>query len=148
MDFLVDTNVLVYRHDPRDGRKQKRAVELMREGLRSGRARVAHQGILEFVAAVTRPIGGQASLLSWQEARREAEGLVEQFPVLYPDEEVVRMALRGQAAYQLSWFDAHMWAIAERYGVGLLYSEDFQHQRRYGKVHVLDPFREAARDIR
>jgi predicted nucleic acid-binding protein len=50
-------------------------------------------------------------------------------------------ALRGAAAYQLSWFDAHLWAYAEHYGLNLLYSEDFQHDRLYGSVRVVNPFR-------
>ncbi len=33
MSALVDTNVLVYRHDPRDPGKQRVARELLREGL-------------------------------------------------------------------------------------------------------------------
>ena len=59
---------------------------------------------------------------------------------LYPNESIVRLALRGAAAYQLSWFDAHMWAYAEHYGMNELYSEDFQHDRVYGSVHVINPF--------
>ena len=31
-----------------------------------------------------------------------------QFPVIYPDDAVLRTALRRAAAYGLSWFDAHM----------------------------------------
>jgi predicted nucleic acid-binding protein len=61
--------------------------------------------------------------------------------VLYPVEAVVRMALRGAAAYQLSWFDAHMWAYAEVYGLRELWSEDFQHDRMYGSVRAVNPFR-------
>jgi predicted nucleic acid-binding protein len=52
----------------------------------------------------------------------------------------VRTAVRGCALYQLSWFDAHLWAYAEHYGLSTLYSEDFQHDRLYGTVRVLDPF--------
>ncbi|MFN8149613.1 MAG: hypothetical protein U0R24_00605 [Solirubrobacterales bacterium] len=37
MPALVDTNVLVYRYDGRDLRKQQRATEvLLREGVRTG----------------------------------------------------------------------------------------------------------------
>lgn len=61
--------------------------------------------------------------------------------MLYPDRELVRIALRGAAAYQLSWFDAHMWAYAERFGLGQLLSEDFEHGRVYGSVEAVDPFR-------
>lgn len=141
MAWLADTNVLVYRHDPRFPAKQKRARELLREGLASGEARVPHQAIIEFVAATTRPLTkGGPSLLEPAAARREAEELVNLFPVLYPNEEVLRLALRGAAAYQLNWFDANLWAYAEHHGLRVLYSEDFEHGRTYGSVRVVDPF--------
>ena len=60
--------------------------------------------------------------------------------VLYPNEAVVRLALRGAAAYTLNWFDAHMWAYAEHYGLETLVSEDFQPERLYGTVKVVNPF--------
>ena len=60
--------------------------------------------------------------------------------MLYPTEDVVRTALRGAAAYQLERFDAHLWAYAEVYGLDELLSEDFQHDRLYGTVRVVNPF--------
>lgn len=42
-----------------------------------------------------------------------------------PSEALVRLAFRGAAAYQLSWFDSHLWANAEHYGLDQLISEDF-----------------------
>ena len=141
MAALVDTNVLVYRFDPRFPAKQRRATELLREGLKSDQLRLPHQAIVEFVAAVSRPRGRGAALLLEAEARREAEELLSQFVVLYPTDNLVRTALRGAAAYQLSWFDAHLWAYAEEYGLPELLSEDFQHGRMYGTVRITDPFR-------
>jgi hypothetical protein len=49
--------------------------------------------------------------------------------------------LRATVAYQLSWFDAHMWAYAETNGLKEILSEDFQHGRRYGGVRTTDPFK-------
>ena len=43
-------------------------------------------------------------------------------------------------SYQLSWFDAHLWAYAETFGVPELLSEDFEHGRIYGSVRVINPF--------
>jgi predicted nucleic acid-binding protein len=136
---LIDTNILVYRVDPRDGRKQEIAERLLREGVSNGSIRVPHQSVLEFVAASTRPLPGGA-LLTPDVARREAEELLSIFDILYPNEGVVRTALRGAAAYQLSWFDAHLWAYAEHYGLDRLYSEDYQHDRLYGRVRIINPF--------
>ena len=135
MAALIDTNVLVYRFDPRFPEKQERATELLRAGLRADSIRVPHQAIVEFVPATTRQ-----PLLSLEDARREAEEMLLQFTVLYPNEDVVRTAVRGAAAYQLSWFDAHMWAFAEVYGLDELFSEDFQHDRQYGSVRAVNPF--------
>ncbi len=140
MAALVDTNVLVYRVDPRDPRKQQIATETLRRGIAEGSLRVPHQAIVEFLAAVTRPLAGGVPLLPAAEAHREAEELLSQFDILYPNDALVRLAIRGWAAYQLSWFDAHLWAYAEHFGLGELISEDFQHERLYGTVRTVDPF--------
>jgi predicted nucleic acid-binding protein len=137
---LVDTNVLVYRYDPRFPARQRRATEVLRRGLKEQSLRIPHQAIIEFVAAVTRPLGKAPPLLEPLVALREAEELLSQFDVLYPNEEVVRTALRGAAAYRLSWFDAHLWAYAEHFGLEELLSEDFQHGHLYGSVRVRNPF--------
>lgn len=140
MASLVDTNILVYRFDPRFPEKQRLATDLLRRGLVNNSVRVPHQAIVEFVAAVTRPPGKGPPLLNATDARIEAEEFLMQFEVLYPNEELLRLALRGAAAYQLSWFDAHLWAYAEHYGLEELLSEDFQDGRLYGTVTVRNPF--------
>ncbi len=140
MVALVDTNILVYRFDPRDLRKQRIATDLLRQGIAGGSVVIAHQAIIEFYAAVTRSSRGSAPLLDRTDATRETEELVLQFSVIYPSAEIIRAALRGCAAYDLSWFDALMWAHAETHGIRELVSEDFQHGRAYGTVRVRNPF--------
>lgn len=142
MASLVDTNLLVYRFDARDPVKQRRAREVLRDGLQDDSLVLAHQCILEFVAAVSQPredLGG-APLLPLADARHEAEELLAEYPVLYATREVVLTALRGMAAYGLSWFDAHLWAYAEVYGAEEILSEDFTHGRHYGSVRAVNPF--------
>jgi len=136
---LVDTNVLVYRFDGRFPAKQKRATEVLRRGIAENSVRVPHQAIVEFIAAVTRPIRGHG-ILSLADALREAEELLKQFTVLYPNEAILRNAIRGCAAYQLNWFDAHLWSYAEHYGLEEILTEDLQHDRLYGSVRVVNPF--------
>ncbi len=139
MAALIDTNVLVYRFDRRFPAKQKVAAEILRRGIAGESVRVPHQAIVEFVSAVTRPVRGHV-ILQASDALREAEEMLRQFPVLYPNETILREALRGCAAYQLNWFDAHMWAYAEYYGLAEIFSEDFQHDRLYGTVRAVNPF--------
>ena len=137
---LVDTNVLVYRVDPRDAAKQRRATDILRSGIAEESLRIAYQAVIEFYSAVTRSLSGRGPLLSMADARRETEELLSLFPIVYPNESVVRTALRGMAAYQLSWFDALMWAHAEEFGLTKLLSEDFEPDRLYGTVRIVSPF--------
>ncbi len=146
MASLVDTNVLVYCFDPRDRHKQRIAEGVLRDGLRDDSLVLPHQAIVELIPALCKPraeLDGEG-LLSAVEAGIVAESLMDQFAVVYPTQEVLVTALRGAAAYSLSWFDAHLWAYAEVFGLPEILSEDFAHGRRYGSVRVRDPFLAAA----
>ena len=139
MASLVDTNILVYCFDSRALAKRAAARELLRRGAAEKTIRVPHQALIEFVSVVTRSVRG-TPLLPLQEATQQAEGFMAEFPVLYPNDQLFRAALRGMAAYNLSWFDAHLWAYAEHYGIPEILSEDFEHGRMYGTVTMRNPF--------
>jgi predicted nucleic acid-binding protein len=137
---LVDTNILVYCFDYRESAKRAAAREVLRRGALDRLIRVPHQALVEFVSVVTRGRAMGIPLLSWEEATRQVEGFMVEFPVLYPNEYVLRTALRGMAAYRLAWYDAHLWAYAEHYGIPEILSEDFEHGRWYGTVRIRNPF--------
>lgn len=147
MPSLVDTNILVYRVDPRDPAKQRRATALLEAGIADRSLILAHQSVIEFVAAATRPQRGKGNppLLPLAEALVEAEQLIAQFDVLYPTRDVLVTAMRGAATYGLPWFDAQIWAVAEVHGLPEILSEDFQHGRHYGRVRAMNPFLAATR---
>jgi predicted nucleic acid-binding protein len=136
---LIDTNILGYRFDSRFANKQKIATGILRRGILEDSVRLPHQAIVEFIAAVSRPIRGHM-ILKQADALREAEEFLKQFTVLYPNEAILRLAIRGCAAYQLNWFDAHLWSYAEHYGMAEILTEDFQHDRLYGTVRIVNPF--------
>jgi predicted nucleic acid-binding protein len=137
---LVDTNILVYRCDARDPAKRNIASDILRAGAASNELRLPHQAMVEFVNVVTKARSGGQPLLPPEEAWRQAEDLLNEFPVLYPNESVFRTALLGMPAYRFSWYDAHIWAYAEHYGLSEILSEDFEHGRRYGTVRIRNPF--------
>lgn len=89
---------------------------------------------------MTWPLLRGRPLLEPDEARREAEEFLGQFAVLYPNESVLRLATRGASAYRLGWFDANLWAHAERFGLREILSEDFEHDRLYGSACAVTPF--------
>ena len=149
MASLVDTNVLVYCYDGRFPDKQRVAHDLLRSGLVSGEVVLPHQALVDLVAAAARPqksLAG-ASLLSPEDARREAESLAAPVSRDLPGRGMFRAALQGAAAYQLSWSDAHLWACAEVHGLEEIISEDFEHGRHYGSVRAVGPFLAAAGSV-
>ena len=79
----------VYRFDPRFPEKQRIATELLREGIRQDSLRVPQQAVVEFVAAVTRPLPGSGSLLTPEDARRECDFNL-RFPVVLPRGRLIR----------------------------------------------------------
>jgi len=143
---LVDTNILVYRFDPRFPAKQALATDLLRQGIAEQSLVLPYQALIEFVAAVTRPIAENQSLLSVEDAYREVEDMLMQFPVIFPTENTLRTALRGAALYKMSWCDSLIWAYADERGCDLLLSEDFQDGRLYGRVKVHNPFHHAVHE--
>ena len=74
------------------------------------------------------------------DALREAEDLLGIFTVLYPTEAMLRNAMRACAAYQMSWYDAHLWSYADHYAIPEILSEDFEHNRRIGGIRIVNPF--------
>lgn len=96
MAALVDANILVYRFDGRFPKEQKIAVALLGRGIIEDSVRLPHQAIVEFVVAVTRPIRGY-TILKPADALREAEEFLHQFAGLYPNEAILRDAVRGCA---------------------------------------------------
>jgi predicted nucleic acid-binding protein len=143
---LIDTNILVYRFDPRDPEKQHVANEVLRKGQATGTLVVPYQALIEFVAAVVRPrpkLGG-APLMPRETALLQLERFMLQFDVVWPDMNVLRTAIHGAAMYGLPWFDALLWAHAEAHGIPQIVSEDFEHGRHYGRTRVVNPFLAAA----
>lgn len=140
MAAIVDTNILVYRYDPRDLRKQRIVIELLRRGVAEQSIRIPYQAIVEFYAVMTRRGRNGVPLLDHAVATRETDEILVDFEVLYPTEEIIRAALYAIVAYQLSWWDALIWAYAEVNGLTEILAEDFQHGRLYGRIRVRNPF--------
>lgn len=140
MAGVVDTNILVYAYDKRDPEKRSHARDFLKRGIEERSLFISHQTLVEFVSVVSRPLRPQGQrLMSLEEAITQAEALLDIFPILYPTEGVLRLALRGMATYRLPWFDAHMWAYAEFYGLSPLYTEDFEPGTRIGTVEIVNP---------
>jgi len=129
----------VYAHDPRDRRKQERALEVLDRLIPNGQAVLSVQCLTEFFQAVRHRI---PEPLRPEEALAQVERFVRVCHVLDLTPMVVIDGCRGSDSYSLSLWDALIWATAKLNQVPFVLSEDFQDGILLEGVRFLNPFSE------
>ena len=81
------------------------------------------------------------------EAYRWVEYHQRLFPVVTADESDLAVAVRAVEHHGLSFWDAMLWATAQRAGCRMLFSEDLQDGHRLGDVLFVNPFDPANRKL-
>ncbi len=137
VDFLLDTNILVYAHDPRDAIKQERALRVLNQVIGTGRAVLSAQCLSEFFAVATRRL---PEPLTPAEARTQLERFVRACRVVDVTAAVVLEGCRGVEAHGMSLWDALIWAAAKLNQVPCILTEDAEHGRFLEGVRFLNPF--------
>lgn len=133
---FVDSNVLVYAHDSGAGERHAMARDLVLQLWRDRAGVISTQVLQETYVNLrykaARPI-----------AADEAGELVSEYlawDVIVNDGASVVEAIRLEARYQISFWDALIVAAANAGGVATLLSEDLSHGQLYGAVTVRNPF--------
>jgi len=135
--YFLDTNILIYRFDDRDLRKQKIATDLMWEGLRFRKAVISYQVIQEFYNTMLRRF---PSVLTPEDSEQYLSKVFRRFLTVNSSAELFGQALRLHSRYKLSWYDSLIVAAAIEAKCDLLYTEDLQHGQRFGNLVVTNPF--------
>ena len=133
---LVDTNVLVYAHDPADAAKQQRAIAVLAALAEAGAGCFSSQVLAEFYWSVTR---GRRPLLTPEEAGAQVDRLCAGWPVLAVTASIVSEATAGVRHHRFSYWDAQLWATARLNQVAVVLSEDFASGSRVGGVRFVNP---------
>jgi predicted nucleic acid-binding protein len=134
---LIDTNILVYAHDPLEGEKAARAIEVLDKLQAAQEGRLSAQCLAEFFVVATR---GESSLLSLDEATQQINLLAQSFQTLDVTPMIVLEASRGVREYQFSCWDAQIWATARLNQIPIILAEDFQPGSSFEGVRFLNPF--------
>lgn len=129
---FFDTNVLLYLLSG-DDTKADRAEALIADG-----GVVSVQVLNEFAAVASRKLR-----MAWPEVREILAQVRAVCRVVPLDVETHEGGLNLAERWRLAFYDAVIVASALRAGCSVLYSEDFQHGRVFGKhLTVRNPFRE------
>ncbi|MBI3942649.1 MAG: PIN domain-containing protein [Chloroflexi bacterium] len=134
---LVDTNVLVYVYDRSEPVKQQRALETLDSLLSAGIGVVSTQVLAEFFVAVTRRLTAPLTVV---EAYTRLENLLQVWPVVAMSDLTVLEAARGVRDYQMSFWDAQIWAAARLNQITIILSEDFNPGAVMEGVRFINPF--------
>jgi len=135
--YFLDTNVVVYSVDLTSPLKRRRARELVTDGTTSKLGVISYQVVQEFVNVAMRKFQSAVAKTDLEEFLRGVlfpMMAVPSSPWLFLD------ALRLHDRDQLSWYDALIVAAAIQGRCRILYSEDLQHERRFGDLVIQDPF--------
>ena len=133
LDF-IDSNVVVYANDGRDVVKQKCALALIGDAIRSGNGVVSTQVLQEYANVALGKLGQRQDVVLRQLALLERLQVVPQTPAL------VRRAVELHGLYGIAFWDAAIVAAAESRGCNRILSEDFNAGQFYGGVVVANPF--------
>jgi predicted nucleic acid-binding protein len=139
--YFVDSNLLLYYVDPLDAGKQTRAAEWLEALWKTGAGCLSWQVLHEFYWNAVRKMG-----LEPARAREIVEDLVHWKPV-DTTFGLIQKAWYWTDSAQVTHWDALILAAAQRSGARYLLSEDFQSNRYYDEILVLNPFDHAASDF-
>lgn len=135
---LIDANVFVYAYDPADPVKHDKAIRLIDEVSRSGNLVLSAQVLNELAWTLLRK--GAAFGLSMKDVREIIDDIALSARILPVTPDLTLTALEVGVPQGLSFWDALIWAVADRYGIPTIYTEDFQDGRTVEGVRFVNPF--------
>ena len=134
--FFLDTNIFVYMFDARAAQKAEKARRLIKEAVSTRKGVVSQQVVQEFFNLAFRKFQPAMTLA-------EAEDYLSTMfqPLLVVQSvQTYKEALQLHSRYRLPWYDSMIVAAARESGCEILYTEDFQHEQRFGELRVKNPF--------
>jgi len=134
--FLVDSNVLIYAHDPRDKTKQQQAFDVLDYLIKRRSASLSVQSLTEFFNTVRIKLPEPVSQLH---ALAQVEYFLLSCRVFSLTPLAVIEACRCSNRYGMSIWDSLIWAVARLNGVPAIVTEDTHGEVLEG-VRYLNPF--------
>ena len=134
---LIDTNILVYAHDPGQPDKAVRAVEALDYLQATQSGRLSAQCLAEFYVVATR---GKDPLLSTDKALRQIDLLSRAFQIVDITSMIVLEAARGVRTHRFSYWDSQIWAAARLNQIPVVLTEELQDGASIEGVRFLNPF--------
>jgi predicted nucleic acid-binding protein len=135
--YFVDTNILIYAHDPASGSKRDRARQLIEHLWQSGQGVLSTQVLQELCVNLRRKV---ARPLPVDEIQQLIHDYLSWEVIVNTPQSTIQ-ALEIELHYKVSFWDALVINAAETAGAAILYSEDLATGQKYGSVRVMNPLK-------
>ena len=133
-----DTNILVYATGAAPDPKTERARDIIARGLRSGWSVLLLQTLAEFSSVAIRKAG-----IPVDDIRTTIDAWRAVLPVQAAEDDDLAAALDAVKMHRLGFWDAMLWASAQRAGVRHFLTEDLQDGFVLQGVRFVNPFKRA-----
>ena len=134
--FFLDTNIFAYMFDARAAQKAEKARRLIKEAVSTRKGVVSQQVVQEFFNLAFRKFQPPMTLAETEDYL----STVFQPLLVVQSVQTYKEALQLHSRYRLPWYDSVIVAAARESGCEILYTEDFQHEQRFGELRVKNPF--------
>ncbi|MEO8660582.1 MAG: PIN domain-containing protein [Bryobacteraceae bacterium] len=131
---FFDTNIFLYADDSSAPEKKAKAIDLITEHQRSGKALVSLQVLQEYFVVATRKLG-----VAPEVAQRKVELMSRMRVVRFQDSDVIS-AIEFHRLHQISFWDAMIVHAARAGGAEILYTEDLHAGATWRGLTVVNPF--------
>ena len=135
--ILIDTNLLIYLFDQNQSDRQNQAIDVLDRLEVLGLGRISVQNLAEFFSVSTRKLSPP---LSPAEALKQVNLFARTWPVFDLTPLIVLEAGRGVRDYQMSYYDAQIWATARLNQIATIFSENFNVGAALEGVQFINPF--------
>ncbi len=133
--FFVDTNILIYAHQPSTGLKHQRAQTLIENLWQSRQGVLSTQVLQELCVNLQRKLEPPLPAEQLRQLLRDYM----RWNVIVNTAESVIEALELELRHKISFWDALVLHSAQSAGASVLYSEDFAAGQKYDGVEVVNP---------
>jgi predicted nucleic acid-binding protein len=133
--FFVDTNILAYAADFHYRRKRDAAREIIKKGFESSLMVLSTQVLQELYVTLVNNLGID---------KLKARSIIEyyhQFEIIHISPGFILKAIDLNIIHSLSLWDALIVTAAIESNCLILFSENFQHSKKFDNLTVINPFK-------
>lgn len=135
--FFLDTNIFVYSFEETASAKARTAIQLIRRAIGSRTGVVSYQVAQEFFNVAMRRFSRP---MTAAEAEQYLAMTFRPLLAVHSSLALYSEALQIVQRWKISWFDGLIVASAIASRCEVLYSEDLQHDQKFGNLRVCNPF--------